>query len=297
MCFIMSSWPNHSKAVYRNTCEAIFHLCNYYIFKCFVTSCFQSFRDIYYVYTRFIYITLNNHPPVDRILYDLTVDSFSFLSRGGAWIPQQKLRMDIDIYMYTYLGCFFHPQAAESDPPRSWFGTLCWEISRQRCVVAMIRWCHPGPRRRWKPWNEESFLKEICLPAAEWTKSFPMQTIWVFPHPWCFPQKLSANFWKVKVAKVLTVGCDVEDSGSGFPIKASPFFFLWSLKESREQNSIPEITRTGRSRPEVLRFVVLFRILLGCFTTPNWNRTPSNLYQQTIKGASGFIVGYGDCLL
>lgn len=98
MCFIMSSWHNHSKAVYRNTCEAIFHLCNYYTCLCFVTSCFQSLRDIYFVYTRFIYIILSNYySPVDRILYDLTVDSFSFLSRGGAWIPQQKLR----IYIYT----------------------------------------------------------------------------------------------------------------------------------------------------------------------------------------------------
>ena len=47
MCFITSSWPNHSKSVYRNTCEAIFHRCNYYTFLCFVTSCCQSFRDIY----------------------------------------------------------------------------------------------------------------------------------------------------------------------------------------------------------------------------------------------------------
>lgn len=115
MCFIMSSWPNHSKAVYRNTCEAIFHLCNYYIFPCFATSGFQSFRDIYYVYTRFIYITLSNHPPVDRILYNLTVDSFSFLSRES--LNSTTKTEDGYIYIYVHIFGLFLPSPSRRNRP------------------------------------------------------------------------------------------------------------------------------------------------------------------------------------
>ena len=165
----------------------------------------------YHVNQRIIYITLSNHPPVDRILYDLTVDSFSFLSRGS----RNSTTKTKDIYIYVHIFGLFLPSPSRRNRPSP-------QLVRDavlRDIETKVRWISDDPMM-------SSRAKKMIM-------------MMVFSRSFAYLLQSEPNPSKCKQF--------------GF----FPSFLVFSAKTFRKL-----LKSQSCQGSEVLRFVVLFRILL-----------------------------------